>query len=95
MNTREYVNSLFTDESIMQARTNDVNLSDLASSMAITPVSVTIELPAFIMAALEEYKEKSGVKIENLIEELILNKVLRDNYLVSQMLSIWDQKKSC
>ena len=95
MNTREYVNSLFTDESIMQARTHDVNLADLALTTAIIPISITIELPAFIMASLEDYKEASGVRIEDLVEELILNKILNDSSLINQMLSIWNHKKNC
>lgn len=94
MNTREYVKSLFMDETIMSARNRGVNLADLASSTEIVAVPITIELPAFIARALEVYKEDMGVRIEDLLEELILNKILHDEILVGKMLAAWMNAQS-
>lgn len=94
MNTREYVKSLFMDETIMDARRRNVNLADLASSTEIVTVPITIELPAFIARALEVYKEDSGIRIEDLLEELILNKILNDEILVGKMIAAWMNAQS-
>lgn len=91
MNTREYVNSLFTDDSLINARSREIDLSVMASSTAVVQVPVTIELPAFVAHALEAYKKDSGVKLEDLLEELILNKILKDEHLIGKMLNAWER----
>lgn len=86
MNTKEYVNNLFTDEAIMIARSHDVNLAELASLMTIVQIPITIELPSFMAHALEVYKKDTGVKLTDLLEELILNKVMSEDKFLNKML---------
>lgn len=88
MYTRKCVNSIFTDECITNAKNRGVNLTDLAKSVEIVPVTVTIELPVFVIDAI-----KSGVKLEDFLEELVLDRVLQNESLMKKVLDLWDGKK--